>query len=152
MFGNGELTACKPISDGDLAEYIAKCLEDQNLRNRILPIGGPGTAITPKQQGEMLFALLNRKPRYSHVPIALLDTIIWSLSALGILLPACARKAELARIGRYYGTESMLVFDHETKYYDENATPSTGTETLLDFYADLIEGKVRIERGDHSVF
>jgi divinyl chlorophyllide a 8-vinyl-reductase len=152
MFGNGEMTACKPISDHDLANYLAQCLEDKTLHNRILPIGGPGPAITPKQQGEMLFSLLNQTPRYSRVPVALLNVIISSLSALGVLIPICARKAELARIGRYYATESMLVFNHHTKNYDADATPSTGTETLSDFYADVIKGKVSIDRGDHSVF
>lgn len=58
IFGDGALTACKPISDGDLADFIADCLEDESRWNRILPIGGPGEAITPHQQGEALFALL----------------------------------------------------------------------------------------------
>ncbi len=152
VFGNGELTACKPISDSDLANYIVQCLEDPTRHNRILPIGGPGPAITPKQQGEMLCALLNRTPHYSHVPVALLEAIIWTLSTLGAVIPACARKSELARIGRYYATESMLVFNHETNQYDAAATPSTGAETLFDFYADLIAEKIHLERGDHSVF
>jgi divinyl chlorophyllide a 8-vinyl-reductase len=152
LFGTGALTACKPISDNDLANFIVTCLEDQRLHNRILPIGGPGPAITPKQQGERLFAVLNRTARYTHVPVIFLDAIIWTLSTLGIVNPFCARKAELARIGRYYATESMLVFNHQTKRYDADATPSTGDETLFDFYADLIAGRKQLERGDHSVF
>lgn len=152
VFGNGTLTACKPISDRDLANYIVQCLEDQTLYNRILPIGGPGPAITPVQQGAMLFKLLNRTPRYRRVPVALLDTIIWSLATLGTVIPACARKAEFARIGRYYATESMLVFSPQTKQYDAAATPSTGADTLFDSYADLVHAKTHVERGDHSVF
>jgi divinyl chlorophyllide a 8-vinyl-reductase len=152
VFGHGELTACKPISDNDLAHFIVRCIEDKTLHNSILPIGGPGSAITPKQQGAMLFTLLKRTPRYSHVPIALLDTIIWSLSKVGALIPACARKAELARIGRYYATESMLVFNQPTQHYDAAATPATGADTLFDYYADLIQGKRQHERGEHSVF
>ena len=42
----------------------------------MLPIGGPGEAITPRQQGEMLFQLLGRPPAFSKVPVALLDAII----------------------------------------------------------------------------
>ena len=60
MFGNGELTACKPISDRDLAGYLADCLVEETRWNKILPIGGPGDAITPRRQGEMLFELLDR--------------------------------------------------------------------------------------------
>ncbi len=152
LFGDGALTACKPISDDDLGRYLAQCLDDPARHNRILPIGGPGAAITPKQQGEHLFALLDRKPRFSHVPVALLDTIIAVLSTLGRLFPALADKAELARIGRYYATESMLVLDPATGRYDAAATPSTGSETLFDFYGRLVKGETAIERGDHAVF
>ena len=28
LFGTGTLTACKPISDGDLARYLTRCLDD----------------------------------------------------------------------------------------------------------------------------
>jgi divinyl chlorophyllide a 8-vinyl-reductase len=152
VFGDGTLTACKPISDDDLGAYIADCLDRDDRRNRVLPIGGPGEAITPRQQGEQLFALLGRPPRFKQVPVGLLDTIIAVLGTAGRLLPALADKAELARIGRYYATESMLVLDPSTGRYDAAATPSTGTETLWDFYAGLVSGAVAPERGDHAVF
>ena len=152
IFGDGTLTACKPIGDDDLAHYLAGCLDDEGRRDRILPIGGPGDAITPKQQGEHLFALLGREPRFRRVPVALLDGIVAVLGALGKVLPSLAAKAELARIGRYYATESMLVLDHATGLYDAAATPSTGSETLFDFYTRAIAGEVTTERGDHAVF
>ena len=152
VFGDGTLTACKPISDDDLADYIADCLDDANRRNRVLPIGGPGDAITPRQQGEHLFKLLGRAPRFKHVPVALLDGIIGVLGTVGRVLPVLAAKAEHARIGRYYATESMLVLDPATGRYDTGATPSTGTETLFDFYARLVSGAAAPERGDHAVF
>ena len=152
VFGDGTLTACKPISDDDLADYLAGCLDDAARRNRVLPIGGPGEAITPRQQGEQLFTLLGRPPRFKQVPVAMLDAIIGVLGAAGRVLPALATKAELARIGRYYATESMLVLDPATGRYDAGLTPSTGTETLFDFYASLVSGAAAPERGDHAVF
>jgi divinyl chlorophyllide a 8-vinyl-reductase len=152
VFGDGALTACKPISDDDLSCFLAECLDDVSRHNRVLPIGGPGEAITPKQQGERLFALLGRKPRFKHVPLALLDSIVFALDGLGRVIPPLAEKAELARIGRYYASESMLVWDPATGRYDAAATPSTGAETLFDFYARLIKGEVSVERGDHAVF
>jgi divinyl chlorophyllide a 8-vinyl-reductase len=152
VFGDGTLTACKPISDEDLAAYLADCLELPARRNRVLPIGGPGDAITPRQQGEALFALLGRPPRFRQVPVALLDGVVATLGRLGRVLPALADKAELARIGRYYATESMLVLDLATGRYDAAATPSTGTHTLFDFYARLLDGRAVAERGDHAVF
>jgi divinyl chlorophyllide a 8-vinyl-reductase len=69
------------------------------------------------QQGEKLFELLGRKPRFSHVPVALLDSIIWGLGAAGAFSPNLRNKAEFARIGRYYATESMLVWNKETRHY-----------------------------------
>jgi divinyl chlorophyllide a 8-vinyl-reductase len=152
VFGDGTLTACKPISDGDLAEYIADCLDDESRRNRVLPIGGPGKAITPRQQGECLFELLQRPPRFRQVPLALLDGIVGTLATLGCVIPPLAAKSELARIGRYYATESMLVLDLATGRYDAAATPETGTETLFDYYARLLKGAPAPERGDHAVF
>ena len=152
LFGDGRLTACKPISDRDLGDYLADCLDQPDRQNRILPIGGPGPAITSREQGDKLFALLGRPPKFSHVPVALLDVIIAVLGTLGRLIPTLADKAELARIGRYYATESMLVLNPQTGQYEADATPSTGTETLFDFYADLASGKVATERGDHAVF
>jgi len=152
VFGDGTLTACKPISDDDLADYLAECLDDPSRRNRVLPIGGPGPAITPRQQGEHLFALLGRPPRFKSVPVGLLDAIIGVLGAAGRVLPRAAEKAELARIGRYYATESMLVLDPITGRYDADATPSTGSQTLFEYYARLVSGAAAPERGDHAVF
>ncbi len=152
VFGDGTLTACKPISDDDLADFLSGCLDDASCRQRVLPIGGPGPAITPRQQGEYLFALLGRPPRFKQVPVALLDAVIGVLGTAGRVVPALAAKAELARIGRYYATESMLVLDPATGRYDAAATPSTGTETLFDFYAGLVSGAIAPERGDHAVF
>jgi divinyl chlorophyllide a 8-vinyl-reductase len=152
VFGDGRLTACKPISDDDLGDYLATCLDDPSRHNRVLPIGGPGEAITPLQQGEHLFALLGRPAKIKQVPVALLDTIVAVLGTLGRLVPKLAEKAELARIGRYYATESMLVFDPATGSYDAAATPSTGKDTLFDFYAALVSGAAAPERGDHAVF
>jgi divinyl chlorophyllide a 8-vinyl-reductase len=151
LFGDGKLTACKPISDDDLGRYLAECIGDETRRNRILPIGGPGKAITPREQGEALYALLGRAPRFTHVPVALLATIIALLATLGRVFPRLADKAELARIGRYYATESMLVLDGGTGSYDADATPSTGSETLFGYYQRLLSGEARAERGEHAV-
>ena len=152
VFGDGTLTACKPISDDDLGAYLADCLDLPDRRNRVLPIGGPGAAITPRQQGAHLFELLGREPKFKHVPVGLLDVIIKTLGIAGRVLPPLAAKAELARIGRYYATESMLVLSPDTGRYDADATPSTGTQTLFEHYADLVHGRAETERGDHAVF
>jgi divinyl chlorophyllide a 8-vinyl-reductase len=152
LFADGLGTACKPISDADLAAFIADCLEDEERRNRILPIGGPGPAITPRAQGEALFALLGREPRFKRAPLWMMDAIVCALEWAARLAPALATKAELARIGRYYATESMLVLDPVTGRYDADATPSTGSDLLFDHYARVLNGEAQVERGAHAVF
>ena len=92
------------------------------------------------------------KPKFSHVPVQLLSTIIAALDTLGRLAPRLKDKADLARIGRYYATESMLVWNPQTKAYDADATPETGSETLFDFYAKLVRGETAVDRGEHAVF
>jgi divinyl chlorophyllide a 8-vinyl-reductase len=152
VFGDGRLTACKPIGDDDLGRYIADCIDRPDRWNAVLPIGGPGAAITPMEQAERIAALLGQPLRVKRVPVRLLDGIIAVLATLGRVVPALADKAELARIGRYYATESMLVLDPATGRYDADTTPSTGTEHLFDHYERLARGEVTDSRGDHAVF
>ncbi|WP_271078107.1 NAD(P)H-binding protein [Aurantiacibacter sp. MUD61] len=141
LFGDGELTRCKPISDGDLARFIVSALSDPAKHNCVLPIGGPGPAISPKAQGELLFELLGKEPRFRHVPVKWMDRAIAALDLLGKLSKHAAAKAEYARIGRYYATESMLVWDKEREVYDADATPEFGEDTLRDHYAKLLRAQ-----------
>ena len=153
MFGNGELTSCKPISEADLARFMADCLEDPSKRNKILPVGGPGKAISAKEQGELLFELLGREPKFKKVPPLIFDVIIPVLTVLSKLFPILKDKAEFARIGRYYTSESMLVLNPATGKYDADATPSYGNDTLRDFYARVLKGGLAgQELGAHSMF
>jgi hypothetical protein len=51
MFGDGTLASCKPISEADLAAYMADCVAaPPHLVNAVLPIGGPGPAYNALQQ------------------------------------------------------------------------------------------------------
>jgi divinyl chlorophyllide a 8-vinyl-reductase len=150
VFGDGRLTACKPISDDDLGRYLALCLTDPALRNRVLAVGGPGPAVTPLDQVAMLERLLGRPVPVKRVPVALMDAIIAGLSLGGVMSARLRAKAELARIGRYYATESMLVWDGAR--YDPDATPEFGRDRLEDHYAALLRGEVADDRGAHRVF
>lgn len=152
LFGDGTRTACKPISDRDLARYIVDCLDRPSRLNRILPIGGPGPAITPHAQGERLFSLLGRPARFRQVPFTLMDAIVGMLGTLGKVSPRLASSAELARIGRYYATESMLLWDEAAGRYDAAGTPEYGSDTLWDHYARMLRGEVAADLGAHAVF
>jgi divinyl chlorophyllide a 8-vinyl-reductase len=152
VFGNGKLTACKPISDADLGRYLTLCLTDATKQNCILPIGGPGPAITPLDQVTTLERLFQRPVPVKHVPVALMTGIIALLSGLGALSPSLRAKAELARIGRYYATQSMLAWDASANRYDAAATPEFGSDRLEDHYAAMLRGESGDDRGAHAVF
>ena len=152
VFGDGRLTACKPISDRDLGAYLAECVTDPARKGCILPIGGPGPAITPLDQAQMLFDLTGQPQRIRRMPLAVMDGIIATLGAMGRLSPRVRAKADLARIGRYYATESMLVWDDSQGRYDPQATPETGHDTLRAHYAALLRGEATDDRGAHAVF
>lgn len=152
VFGDGTLTACKPISDADLGRFLALTLTDPEKRNRILPVGGPGPAITPLDQAAMLERLTGQPVRIRRVPVALMHGIVGLLTVLGTLSPKLKAKAQLARIGRYYATESMLHWNPTTRAYDADATPEFGTDRLEDHYAAMLRGEVADDRGAHAIF
>ncbi len=153
LFGEGALTACKPISNRDLAAYITGCLTDPQHWNKVLPIGGPGPAITPRDQGEALFAMTGLPPKFRSVPPGFLGGIAGALGFAARLVPPLATKAELARIGHYYATESMLALDPQTGQYSAALTPETGRDTLFDHYRAVLSGEAAPDdRGDHAVF
>jgi len=153
MLGDGRLTACKAIGERDLARFMADCIHDTAKHDATLPIGGPGPAITPKDQAEILFQLLNREPRYRRLPVWAFRSIVGALGLAGRVSASAAAKAELARIGLYYATESMLVWDDAAGRYDAEKTPSFGDDTLESFFRDAVtRDDPAAELGDHSVF
>ena len=139
VFGDGTMTRCKPISDADLARFIVAQIGDPAAKNALRIIGGPGPAISPRDQAEMLGELIGRDVQTRRVPLGLF-TVAEKLFALGANVSDwCAEKAEYARIARYYATESMLALDPETGEYSEELTPEYGTDTLREHYKMLIE-------------
>ncbi|XP_031484751.1 divinyl chlorophyllide a 8-vinyl-reductase, chloroplastic-like [Nymphaea colorata] len=153
MFGDGELCACKPISEEDLASFIADCISCEDKINKILPIGGPGKALTPLEQGELLFKLLGKEPKFLKVPIGVMDFVIGILDFLVKFFPSLEDAAEFGKIGRYYAAESMLLLNPDTDEYDADATPSYGNDTLEDFFRRVLrEGMAGQELGEQSIF
>ncbi|CAH9133779.1 unnamed protein product [Cuscuta epithymum] len=153
MFGDGKLCACKPISEADLASFIADCVLSDDKINRVLPVGGPGKALTPLEQGEMLFRLLRKKPKFLKVPIQIMDFVIGLLDLFVKMFPSLEDAAEFGKIGRYYAAESMLVWDPEKGEYDAENTPSYGNDTLEDFFEKVIrDGMAGQELGEQTIF
>ena len=153
MFGNGELTRCKPISEKDLACFLVNCVNEADKVNQVLPIGGPGPALSARTQGEILFKTLGRSPRMLSLPMAMMNAPTAILEKVAMLVPALEDTAEFARIGCYYASESMLVWDEKRKCYDPDATPSFGDDTLEQFFERVNkEGMAGQELGDAAIF
>lgn len=153
MFGNGELTSCKPISEKDLACFLVDCIYQTDKKNQVLPIGGPGPALSARVQGEMLFKTLGRTQRMLSFPLAVMNAPAALLEKLSILIPAVEDTAEFARIGCYYASESMLVWNEKRNCYDPEMTPSFGNDTLEQFFERILkEGMAGQELGDAALF
>ena len=157
MFGDGTLAACKPISESDLAKFISDAVTDSRMANRVLPVGGPsvaGGAWTAAAQGKLLFQLAKKPEKFIRVPVAIMDFVIALLSTLSKVFPGLVDAAEFGRIGKYYATESMLVWDAAEGRYDAEATPECGTDTLEAFFEKALQdgGLEGQELGDAAVF
>jgi divinyl chlorophyllide a 8-vinyl-reductase len=151
MFGDGQLASCKPISESDLAKYMADSIREPEMTNKVLPIGGPGEAMSALQQGTMLFELLEMEPKFVKVPIEVMDVVIKVLDVFAGFFANMKDAAEFGKIGRYYAAESMLVMKDEK--YDAKSTPSYGTDTLKEFFARVAkDGLAGQELGDQAVF
>jgi len=118
-----------------------------------LPVGGPGPALTPQDQGRMLCEGLGRPFRSTSIPPEMFDWIRWMISPLALVSQRFRDRMEFLRIAKFYATESMLHWDETAKRYDADATPEFGEDTLADFYAKLAAGDMSPpERGEHSLF
>lgn len=143
LFGDGELTACKPISDADLARFIVNQVGDPTSHGAILPIGGPGPAITLKRQGELLFEAAGLEPKFRSLPVWLFSLFAGVFSFGAWASDWLAEKAEYARIARYYATQSMLLLDPATGEYSADETPEFGEDQLKDHYEALLAQKAQ---------
>ena len=143
-FGDGKLTQCNPISEQDLSLFILSCIRDKNKWKKLLPIGGPNQSLTPKNVGEMLFEIFEVTPKYRSFPTKILD-VIGLFFLIGSPFSNWAKnKYELIKIAKYYATESMLVWDEDKMCYDPFKTPSTGKDTLEQYFYAIKKQKVEL--------
>ena len=147
-FGDGQITQCNPISEKDLSLYILSCIKDKNKWRKILPIGGPKQSITPKDIGKILFEIFEVSPKYKSFPTKILDAIRLLLLIISPFSNWAKNKSELIKIAKYYATESMLIWDEKKECYDANMTPSTGKDTLRDYFYSIknLDLKLEIDR------
>tara|TARA_B100000902_G_C27275171_1_gene898450 strand:+ start:238 stop:1209 length:972 start_codon:yes stop_codon:yes gene_type:complete len=153
LFGNGDLTSCKPISERDLCRFIIRLIERKKQKSNIHIIGGPGPCITPMQQGRILFRLLKKREKFQRINPKIFLAIAWFLYPLSKVSSRLNDYREFLRIAYYYATESMLFWNSKIEEYDSNLTPEFGTDILEDFYKNLISRKIQYsELRDQKLF
>ena len=139
VFGNGELTTCKPISARDLSEFIIGFVLRKRAENKIHLVGGPGPPISPKNQAEILFKLSKNEKKITRISPSLFLVIIYVLMPLSKISKKIQDFREFLKIAYYYATESMLFWDEKNHAYSSDKTPEFGKDTLEDYYKKILD-------------
>ena len=153
FFGDGTETACTPISKRDLADFMLDTVQRPASWNKILPIGGPQPALTPADMAAIISKIYNKPTLTKSVSPKLFDVLRTLIAPLRPISRWAREKSELMNIGKYYATESMLVWDATSGHYDAKRTPSTGQDTFYDHVLKMREtGFVETVDNDTRLF
>ena len=153
FFGDGTETACAPISKRDLADFMLDTVQRPASWNKILPIGGPQPALTPADMAAIISKIYNKPTVTRSVSPKLFDILRAIIAPLRPISRWAREKSELMNIGKYYATESMLVWNATSGYYDAKRTPSTGQDTFYDHVLKMREtGFVETVDNDTRLF
>ena len=153
FFGDGTQTACTPISKRDLAEFMLNTVQQPASWNKILPIGGPQPALTPADMAAIISKIYNKPSATRSVSPKIFDVLRTLIAPLRPISRWAREKSELMNIGKYYATESMLVWDAASGHYDAKRTPSTGQDTFYDHVLKMREtGSVETVDNDTRLF
>ena len=153
FFGDGTETACTPISKRDLAEFMLDTVQQPASWNKILPIGGPQPALTPADMAAIISKIYDKPTVTRSVSPKIFDILRTIIAPLRPISRWAREKSELMNIGKYYATESMLVWDAASGHYDAKRTPSTGQDTFYDHVLKMREtGSVETVDNDTRLF
>lgn len=81
----------------------------------------------------MLFKMTDRPSNFFPVPVSLMDGLIGLMDSFGTFFPQLADSAEFARIGRYYATESMLVWDEQRQVRSPQHNSRLSNQTFFGY-------------------
>ena len=153
FFGTGTETACTPISKRDLAEFMLDTIGEPASWNKVLPIGGPQPALTPADMAAIISKIYDKPTRTRSISPKIFDVLRALFTPLVPISRWAREKSELMNIGKYYATESMLVWDTTSGHYDAKRTPSTGQDTFYDHVLKMREtGFVETVDNDTRLF
>ena len=93
----------------------------------------------------MLFEVFEVTPKYKSFPTKLLDAIRLLLLIAAPFSSWAKSKSELIKIAKYYATESMLIWDENKLCFDPIMTPSTGQDTLEQYFHAINNQRIELE-------
>ena len=144
VFDNGKKTKTKPISSNDLGKFIVLTINNENMKNKIIPIGGPGPARNSKEFGELIFQISGKSPKFFYFPSVIFQILIYLLKPFSFGSRKIADKIEFLKIAHYYATESMLYWDEKSKMYLDHKTKEFGDEKIDSHYELILSGKLKL--------
>ena len=145
VFDNGKKTKTKPISSNDLGKFIVLTINNENMKNKIIPIGGPGPARNSKEFGELIFQISGRSPKFFYFPSVLFQILIYMLKPFSFGSRKIADKIEFLKIAHYYATESMLLWDEKKLEYSDNKTQEFGNQKIESYYESVLNGELEFK-------
>ena len=153
VFDSGNNTKVKPISEYDLSRFILSTILKKETYSKILPIGGPGPALSAIEQGSLIFKAAKKPKKFLSIPSSLFRILIFLSSPIGVFSEKIRDFREFLKIALFYATESMLVWDEKKGKYMDSDTPEFGKDTLEEYYLKIFEKEhMAIERSDKRLF
>ena len=129
----------RPENNTDWFDELINKIE--NMKNKIIPIGGPGPARNSKEFGELIFQISGRSPKFFYFPSIIFKILIYMLKPFSFGSRKIADKIEFLKIAHYYATESMLYWDENSKVYLDHKTNEFGDEKIDSHYELILSGK-----------
>ena len=86
------------------------------------------------------------KPRFQSIPSSSFSLFRAVLSPLGPVSSRISDLREFAAIGRYYATESMLLWDEKKLEYSDNKTQEFGDQKIESYYESVLNGELEFKR------
>ena len=145
VFDNGKKTKSKPISGDDLSKFIISAIDNENMKNKIIPIGGPGPARTFKEFGELIFQISGLSPKYFYFPSFVFKILIYIMKPISLVSVKIDDKIEFLKIAHYYATESMLFWDEKKLEYSDYKTQEFGDQKIERYYESVINGELEFK-------
>ena len=133
--------------------FIIKNALNSKSYQKIFPIGVPGPAITPREQGELIFKIAKKPKKFLSIPSIFLKILYYAITPISIFSTKSEEFQEFVKIALFYSSEFMLIWNPETNMYSDSETCEIGKDTLEDYYQKIFESETKVyDLSDRKLF